>query len=160
MLHLERFLLQKLVSNEETKLLTLSGISIQGLYDVQFFVLPSSGPVEVFTLGASIDSSITVSINLVQTNPKASLKNFTVIGQVESLAVTISLENSNVGSFSTSLIQLLLNDGVKELIIPFINKYLLSNPVPIPPIPNVHLTNVTLTYATGYMMLGIDAVYV
>jgi hypothetical protein len=65
-----------------------------------------------------------------------------------------------VGTFSTNLIQLFLNDGIKELIIPSANQYLSKTPVPLPPIPNVKLTNVTLAYDAGYMMLAIDAVYI
>lgn len=52
----------KLVPHEafKTNFVPSVGIHVQGNYDAQFYVLPASGPVQVFVLGAAVDAAVMV----------------------------------------------------------------------------------------------------
>lgn len=88
------------------------------------------------------------------------------------MAVTLSLEvsaisllhtnhfqSSSVGTFTLSLMQLFLNDGLKDVVLPYVNQYLEKSAVPFPTIPNVKFTNVTMAYSVGYIQVGLDIAY-
>jgi len=120
-----------------------------GLYDVPFYVLPTTGaPIEVFTLGINFNATGFVSF-----------VNNSIIGRIASIQVQLSLESSNVGKFDPTILGSLLNEALVAVVIPSVNKYLASSPFPFISIPNVKLVNLYFGYGTGYIMASLNVAY-
>jgi len=122
--------------------------NISAQYSGTFNVITKDGVVEAFTLGISINAYGLIYL----------LSN-TVRCKLNTALVGLTLISSNIGTFSPSALEVVINSEMVSTVIPEINNGTLATGIAIPVIDGIQLVNPSIESAVGYFTLSADFKY-
>jgi len=79
--------------------------------------------------------------------------------QISDANVVLSVASSQIGNFTTTALQVIVNTAIESVVIPEINNSTLGNGFTIPVIDGVQLQNPVIGSASGYVSVSANFVY-
>jgi len=122
---------------------------VSASYGVAVFVIqPPNTYIPVFTL------NVDTIANCKAFNVGATLK-----AQINTVNITISVASSNIGTFPTAALQVIVNTAVNSEVVPEINNSTLGTGFAIPVIDGVQLVNPVMGSSNGFISITSNIVY-